>query len=97
MAEARDLVEALAVRGLIATIEERAGDIIVELNEPHEETERLLGDLTVALETWLADRGRSAIDVHVGDRALVVEARADLDAALRSRLHDAGLPESERT
>lgn len=97
MTEARDLVEALAVRGLIATLEEGAGDILVELNEPHEETERLLADLTVALETWLADRGRSAIDVRVADRAIVVRAATDLDDALRSRLHGTSLPDSERT
>ncbi len=96
ISEARDMVEALAVRGLIATVEETAGEILVELNEPHEETERLLGDLTVALETWLADRGRSAVDVHLGDRAIVVRAAADLDSTLRSRLHGTSLPDTER-
>ncbi len=95
--EARDLVESLAVRGLIATVEASGGKTFVELNEPHEETERLLGDLTVALETWLADRGRRTIEVRLGERVIVVEAAADLGDALRSRLHGAALPDNERT
>jgi hypothetical protein len=86
LAEARDLVEALAVRGLIATVDEADGSWYVELNEPHEETERLLGDLTVALETWLADRGRSALEVRAGDRTIEVTASARIDEELRARL-----------
>ena len=88
--EARDLVEALAVRGLIATAEKDDGGYVVELNQPHEETERLLGDLTVALETWLADRGRAAVDVHIENRTVGIEAASRLDETLRSRLRRAG-------
>ena len=87
VAEAKDLVEALAVRGLIATAEGDDADWWVELNEPYEETERLLAEVTTALETWLADRGRETIEVHVGKRQLEVNApQAKLDETLRSRL-----------
>ena len=84
--EARDLVEALAVRGLIGTVEHEAGAYTVELNEPHEETERLLADLTLALEAWLADRGHDAVEIHVGGRTIPVAPAPSLEETLRSRL-----------
>ena len=85
-AEARDLVEALAVRGLIGTMSESRRGCWVELNEPHEETERLIAEVTAALEAWLLDRGRGPLNVRVGERHITVEASAILDDVLRSRL-----------
>jgi hypothetical protein len=96
LTEARDLVDALAVRGLIATVEESAGETRIELNEPHEETERLLADLTVALQVWLADRGRNAVDVHLADRSIVVVAPGGIDSTLQMRLRGTSLPNTER-
>ena len=84
--EARDLVEALAVRGLIGTMSETEGACVVELNEPHEETDRLLTEVVDALEAWLLDRGRPGVEVRVGGRVIPVEPSERLDEALHTRL-----------
>ena len=56
-AEAIDLVQALAVRGLVGKpLAERKRQAVV-VHDPHEEADRLV-DVVAALESWLADRGR---------------------------------------
>jgi hypothetical protein len=85
-AEADDLVSALAVRGLVGRPVVANGERWVELHEAHEETERLLAEATAAVEAWLADRGRPAVELTVAGRTLTVRAHAGLNEALRTRL-----------
>jgi hypothetical protein len=85
-AEASDLVEALAVRGLTATSAARGGGHWVELHELHEETERLLVEVTEAVEAWRADRGRPPLQIQVGEQTRAVGSGERLDDALRSQL-----------
>jgi hypothetical protein len=83
--EAIDLVQALAVRGLIGKRVRRRAHHAVVIYHPHEGTERLLPDVIDALEDWLADRGRATIDVRVGDDRRSIRAR-ELPGALRGRV-----------
>jgi hypothetical protein len=85
-AEAGDLVEALAVRGLIGTPVDGEGGRWVELRSSREKTERLLADVADAVEAWLADRGRAALEIRAGRHAYSVRAGQRLDDVLRSRL-----------
>jgi antitoxin (DNA-binding transcriptional repressor) of toxin-antitoxin stability system len=85
-AEADDLVGALAVRGLVGRPVAADGERFVELHEAHEETDRLVAEVTAAVEAWLADRGRPAVELTVAGRAFPVQAAASLDEALRTRL-----------
>jgi hypothetical protein len=85
--EAIDLVQALAVRGLVGKPVREKARHVVTIHDPHEETERLLSDVVAALETWLADRGRDEIEVRVGSRTRTVSARQeDLPDALKARV-----------
>lgn len=79
--EGADLVDALAVRGLVGELvsSERAWE--VELGSAHEPTERLLAETEAALESWLADRRLESIRVRVGGRSSVVTPPAPLGAA----------------
>jgi hypothetical protein len=86
VAEASDLAEALAVRGLIGRPVAARGKRWVEIHEPHEEEERLLAEVKEAVEAWLADRGHPAVEIRVGDRSIAVKAPERLDDALRERL-----------
>lgn len=84
--EASDLVQALAARGLIGRPVGTEGDRWVEVSEAHEETRRLLADVTDAVAIWLAEHERESIDIEVEGRVQHVRARDDLRDALRARL-----------
>lgn len=83
--EAIDLMQALAVRGIVGRLEEAGSQLAVVVHDPHEELERLLPEVVGALEGWLADRGREAVEVRVGDRARTVAPGGQLAEALRAR------------
>jgi hypothetical protein len=83
--EARDLVQALAVRGIVGKQVASAEGVAVLVHDPHETDERLLAELVQALEGWLADRGRDPVRVRVGDRTRTVGTRRDLAVALHER------------
>jgi hypothetical protein len=84
--EAVDLVQALAVRGLVGKPLRRGNRHAVVVHDPHEEADRLVAELVAALESWLSDRGRESLEVTLGDRSRTVSARPDLPNALRGRL-----------
>lgn len=84
--EANDLVHALAARGLIGRLVVAESERWVEVCEAHEETSRLLADVTDAVSTWLAEHERTSVDVTVEGRVLRVNARDDLRAVLREQL-----------
>ena len=84
--EARDLVEALAVRGLIGRADEADDGWWVELHDSREETERLVAEVTDAVRAWLLDRGRPSARISVAERWTTVEPGERLDDALRGRL-----------
>lgn len=86
-ADAADLVQALAVRGLTGRVADV--DAAVELHESHEETERLLADVAEAVQAWARDRGRDALEVKVGDSASVLVGPSDLESVLRERVRRA--------
>ena len=83
--EARDLVQALAVRGIVGKQVTSAEDAAVVVHDPHETDERLLAELVHALEGWLADRGREQVRVRIGNRTRTVGSRPNLAAALHER------------
>jgi hypothetical protein len=83
--EAVDLVQALAVRGLVGKRARRRTRHAVLIYHPHEDTERLLPDVIDALQDWLADRGRETIEVRVGADRRSIRAR-ELPGALRARV-----------
>jgi len=85
--DAADLVQAFAVRGLIGTAERKGAVQAVVIPHPHEETKRLLPDVVEALEGWLADRRKEAVELRVGAERLTVRARR-LPDALRARVPD---------
>jgi hypothetical protein len=87
--EAVDLVQALAVRGLIGKPVRRRARHAVVIHHPHEDTERLLPDVIDALEDWLADRGRETIGVRVGEDRRSVKAR-ELPGTLKARVPGSG-------
>lgn len=84
--EASDLVHALAARGLIGRPVTTESERWVEVCEVHEETNRLLADVTDAVSTWLAEHERSSIDVEVEGRVVRMSTRDDLRDVLRARL-----------
>ena len=84
-AEAADLVDALAVRGLIGKPVAADGEQWVELHEVHEDTERLVAEVTAAVEAWLADRRREHVEIRVAERSYPVHAASTLTEALRPR------------
>ena len=87
--EAVDLVQALAVRGLIGKPMRRRTRHAVVIHHPHEDTERVLPDVIEALEAWLADRGRESVEVRVGADSRSIRAR-ELPGALRGRVPGSG-------
>ena len=84
--EASDLVHALAARGLIGRPVAAESQRWVEVSEAHEETSRLLADVTDAVSTWLGEHERSSIEVEVEGRVVRISARDDLRDVLRARL-----------
>jgi hypothetical protein len=84
--EANDLVHALAARGLIGRMVGTDGERWVEVSEAHEETRRLLADVTDAVSTWLTEHERQSVDIEVEGQVVHVSARDDLRDALRARL-----------
>jgi hypothetical protein len=93
-AVARDLVEALAVRGLIGTAVERDGSWSVDLDEPHEQPERLLAEVAGAVGAWLTDRGKPSARIRAAGRTITLRAGERLDDALRAQLR--GRPGARR-
>ncbi len=83
--DAADLVQALAVRGLIGSSEREGKLSAVVIPHPHEDTERLLPDVVEALEGWLADRGKESAELSVGGNRLTVRARG-LPDTLKARV-----------
>jgi len=73
--EAIDLIETLARRGLNAALVRECGCSHVEVSSPGEPTQRLLGDVLVALETWLADATPRAVRLRVGERTYTLESQ----------------------
>lgn len=84
--EASDLVHALAARGLIGREVGADGERWVEVSEAHEETRRLLADVTDAVSTWLAEHERVTVDIEVEGQVVHVSARDDLRDVLQARL-----------
>lgn len=86
-AEASDLAQSLAARGLVGRRVSAGGSSWVEVHETREETRRLLADLVEAVETWLAEHERlPALEIHVEDTVTRVPSRGDLRDALRERV-----------
>jgi hypothetical protein len=84
--EASDLVQALAARGLIGRPVGEVGRQWVEVHEAHEETRRLLSDVTNAVETWLSEREERSLSIEVEGRVRQIEGYGDLRDVLRRRL-----------
>jgi hypothetical protein len=84
--EAHDLVEALAVRGLIGRVVEEGGSARVEVTDAREDPDRLAAEVAEATGRWLADRGGASLELEVGGRRTTVTPSADLGDALRGRL-----------
>lgn len=72
--DALDLARALAVRGLIGRPVRAGGSFSVEVADSHEESGRLLEEVTEALEDWLADRGRRGVGLDVAGSHRTVRA-----------------------
>jgi hypothetical protein len=85
--EARDLVGALAVRGLVGRSVEEEGGVWVELHGGREDADRLLSEAIETVSAWVSDRGKESLDVE-GDRVTyTVRLRPeDLGTALGERL-----------
>ncbi|MCI0635214.1 MAG: hypothetical protein L0206_15085 [Actinobacteria bacterium] len=85
--EARDLIGALAVRGLVGRPLDEGHGVWVELHEGREDADRLLSEAMDTISAWVSDRGKDSVDVH-GDRVVyTVRLRPeDLGAALGTRL-----------
>jgi hypothetical protein len=85
--EARDLVGALAVRGLVGRRLEEDDGVWVELHEGREDADRLLSEAIETVSAWVADRRKESIDVY-GDRVVyTVRLRPEeLGTALGTRL-----------
>lgn len=71
-AEGIDLSDTLAVRGLCGELVANGRRWEVEVRCGREEAKRLLRDVAVALETWLADRRLDSIGLHSGERRYTV-------------------------
>ena len=84
--EAEDLAGALGARGLVGSPVSHGTRWNVEIRDAHEETARLLAEVTAALETWLAEHGRARLTVRVGSDLHTVEAAPSLDESLRQRV-----------
>lgn len=84
--DAIDLVQALAVRGLVGKPVLEDGRHAIVVHDPHEELDRLVADLVEALGAWLADRGRASLDVRVEGKRRRVAPGAALTDALGRRL-----------
>jgi hypothetical protein len=84
--EAYDLAQALAVRGITARPMPEGDPELIEIRDPHEQTERLVADVTAAVEDWLADRRRRSIDVVVEGGARTPVAPAGLAESLGSEV-----------
>jgi hypothetical protein len=82
--EAYDLAQALSVRGITARPMPEGAPELIEIHDPHEQTERLVAEVTAALEEWLVDRRRGSIDVRIEGGARTTIAPTDLAEALRS-------------
>jgi hypothetical protein len=93
-AEAIDLVQALAVRGLVGKPLRKGTRHAVVVHDPHEDTDRLVAELVAALETWLADRGGESLRLTLGDRSRTVSPSPDLPGALQGRLSPDRSPSS---
>jgi hypothetical protein len=85
-ADAIDLVQALAVRGLVGKPLRRGNRHAVVVHDPHEDADRLVAELVAALESWLADRGGESLRLTLGDRSRTVSAPADLPGTLHGRI-----------
>jgi hypothetical protein len=92
--EAIDLVHALAVRGLVGKPVRQGSRHAVVVHDPHEEADRLVADLVVALESWLVDRGRESVHLTLGDVSRTVSAAPDLPDTLRGRVAPGRNPSS---
>ena len=85
--EARDLVGALAVRGLVGRPLERAGGVWVELHEAREEADRLLSEVIDTVSAWVSDRGKDSVEIHADRGVYTVRLRPEeLETALGARL-----------
>jgi hypothetical protein len=85
--EARDLIGALAVRGLVGRPLENGDDVWVELHGGREDADRLLSEAIETVSAWVADRGKESIDVDAHRVVYTVRLRPeDLGATLGARL-----------
>jgi hypothetical protein len=67
-AEARDLLRALAVRGLTGTLGRGESTAVVVLDYPYESSASFFRDLLPALDAWRLDRGRGPLLMAVEGR-----------------------------
>ncbi len=72
--DALDLARALAVRGLIGQPVRTGRSYTVEVADSHEESDRLVAEVTGALAQWLADGGRRSVTLHVAGSHRTVRA-----------------------
>jgi hypothetical protein len=85
--EARDLIGALAVRGLVGRPLDEAAGVWVELHEAREDAERLLAEAIDTVRAWVSDRGKDAVEVHADTGVYTVRLRPEeLGTALDARL-----------
>jgi hypothetical protein len=80
--DAHDLSHALSVRGLVGSVVGSDGRYAVVVHDSHEEAERLFGEVTVAVEAWVGDRGEGQLEVRMRDRVAAVAAAPETISAV---------------
>ncbi len=96
-AEGRDLIAALATRGLNAGLVQTSSGEEVVVSSPRETNERLLLEVALALELWLRDRRRPSIRVQVGESSLTLRPSAAAASTQAQFLADRERHLAERT
>ena len=86
--EARDLVHSLAVRGLVGRLDTTGEHGWVEVRETHEDTDRLLAEVTDAVAAWLREHERPPLEIRVEGAVHEVAARSDLREELRAQVRE---------
>jgi hypothetical protein len=85
-ADAVDLAQALAVRGLVGRLTEVAGGVALEIRDDREDPSRLIAEVLGAVRAWLADRQHAPLVVFAGDVRRMVGPESELPAALAARV-----------
>ena len=75
--DARDVFEALGVRGLIAELVQVDGSWEIEIVSDEEDAMRVVAEVSHALDDWVVERGIPFIAMQVGERRLTVRPPGD--------------------